>query len=240
MRQAPISVEALRSSGCVCVCVEIVSPRVVVACLVLCAAPYSTCPGHQHTPGHGAFIFSSSRSPTTYARTAAEAHVADADIAAVNCPGTLSLIGRAEGRENHAVVGEYDLAGVHHGRPAYRQRCGDAVLRYHAPEGRWLLAAAGAAGNVCSAFADGSAAAHPACGELAWHFWEVRRSAFVADPAVRTAFGRAIRKRVRRAAGATREPLQKEPLESRTQGSGQDSPLHVASIISAAFSRWHV
>jgi len=116
----------------------------------------------------------------------AQAHVADTEVAALDSPGTLSLIGRAVGRENHAAVGQYELIGIHHGRPTYRQPSGEAVLRFFAPEGRWLLSAAGATGNVCSAYADGAAAPHPACAELVWNFWEAHRSAFVPDPEVKT------------------------------------------------------
>lgn len=116
----------------------------------------------------------------------AQAHVADAEVAALDAPAMISLVGRARQLENFAACGEYQIYAVHHGRPMYKQKNGDVVLRYHSPEGRWLVSGFGAKGNVCSAFADGTGASHPGFAELQWNFWESKRNAFVTDPATRT------------------------------------------------------
>lgn len=144
----------------------------------ICVAYADACVNSQH-PAHAELVWHIWDSR-------AQAHLPDAEVAALDAPGTLSLVGRAVGRENHAAVGEYELQAVHHGRAAYRQRNGDAVIRFHAPEGRWLLSAAGAVGNVCSAFAEGAGAIHPGCPELVWQFWENQRNAFLPDPATKT------------------------------------------------------
>lgn len=118
--------------------------------------------------------------------TRAQAHVADADLAAVDAPAVVSLVGRAQGRENSAVAGEYELFAVHHGRPAYRQRHEDVMIRYMAaPEDRWLITTA-AVGNFCSAFADGGGAPHPGFATMQWHFWEQQRGAWICDPSTKT------------------------------------------------------
>lgn len=118
--------------------------------------------------------------------SAACGHLPDAEVAAVDSPATLSLVGRSSQRENHSINGEYELAAVHHGRPAYRQRNGEAVMRYHRPEKRWLIGAADARGNVCSAFAEGANALFPGAPGLHWHFWEAQRCSWLPDASVRT------------------------------------------------------
>mmetsp|Transcript_64285 Transcript_64285/g.139896 ORF Transcript_64285/g.139896 Transcript_64285/m.139896 type:complete len:508 (+) Transcript_64285:46-1569(+) len=120
---------------------------------------------------------------------AIQAHLPDPEVLAVDAPAMVSLVGRLEGRENCALNGEYDLVGAHHGRPAYRQRLGDAVLKFNAQENRWLLAVIGSLGNVCSAYADadciGHNARHPGCVELEWIFWESWQKNWAPDPEVR-------------------------------------------------------
>mmetsp|Transcript_51685 Transcript_51685/g.160020 ORF Transcript_51685/g.160020 Transcript_51685/m.160020 type:complete len:519 (+) Transcript_51685:80-1636(+) len=116
---------------------------------------------------------------------AAQAHVPDTDIMAVDAPATVAFVGRDAGRENSGVNGEYELLDVRYSRPAYRHRCADTVIRYYAPEDRWLVSAAAETGNVCSAFAEAAGAPHPGLPELEWHFWEAQRGAFVPDLAAR-------------------------------------------------------
>jgi len=116
----------------------------------------------------------------------AQTHVADAEVSALDAPAVVTLVGRTPGRANCIACGEYEIFAVHHGRPMYRQRNGSAVLRYCKPESRWLLSAASAKGNVCSAFANGMLATHPGFVELEWNFWEDSRKTFVPDPATRT------------------------------------------------------
>jgi hypothetical protein len=61
----------------------------------------------------------------------------------------------------------------------YRHRLGTAVLRFNAPDGRWLLAGPEMAGNSCVAFAEPGLLS--GLSGLHWHFWEARRGAFQLD-----------------------------------------------------------
>uniref|UniRef100_A0A7S4TAI7 Uncharacterized protein n=1 Tax=Alexandrium monilatum TaxID=311494 RepID=A0A7S4TAI7_9DINO len=114
----------------------------------------------------------------------AQAHLADPAVTVSDAPAVLSFVGRSVGCENSSAAGEYDLLEMCHGRPAYRHRGGPTVIRYHAPEDRWLLSAVAESGNVCSAFAEAMGTPHPGFPELQWHFWEGKKNAFVLDPAV--------------------------------------------------------
>lgn len=118
--------------------------------------------------------------------TLAQAHAPDPEVMAVDAPEAIALVGRDADRENCGANGEYELLDVRHGRPCYRHRCKDTLIRYYSPEDRWLVSAAAEAGNVCSAFADAAGSPHPGCPHLEWHFWEGQRGAFVLDPAART------------------------------------------------------
>jgi len=118
--------------------------------------------------------------------SSARTHMADAELAVLDAPSDVAVVGRGDGREHCAVNGEYELMGLCHGRPCYHHKSGGIVIRYHAPEDRWLMAANGAQGNICSAFAEASGGApHPALPQLDWHFWEAARGVFLPDPRTR-------------------------------------------------------
>lgn len=111
----------------------------------------------------------------------AQAHLLDPDVMVSDAPAVLSFVGRGPGCENSSLNGEYELLEMRHGRPAYRHRSGGAVIRYYAPEDRWLISAAAEGGNICSAYADARGTAHPGFPELEWCFWEGKRNAFMHD-----------------------------------------------------------
>eukprot|EP00428_Durinskia_dybowskii_P025399 CAMPEP_0170241890 /NCGR_PEP_ID=MMETSP0116_2-20130129/20716_1 /TAXON_ID=400756 /ORGANISM="Durinskia baltica, Strain CSIRO CS-38" /LENGTH=533 /DNA_ID=CAMNT_0010492735 /DNA_START=24 /DNA_END=1622 /DNA_ORIENTATION=- len=109
--------------------------------------------------------------------TPAAAHVLDMDLVVLDAPRHLSFVGRSP-----AAAGRYELVGVHHGRPSYRQIGGAGyVIRFYGPDSRWLLAAPGNVGTTCSAFAEGADLAHPASGDMLWRFWDGTRKAFYPD-----------------------------------------------------------
>lgn len=117
---------------------------------------------------------------------ATNSHVVDSSVVAFTAPTNVTLVGRAANRENFSANGEYALVGVANSRPLYKHKGGNAMLRFHAEEGRWLLSSIHDSGNSCCAFAEGTSAEHPGTSELQWQFWEPQLGSFVADPATRT------------------------------------------------------
>jgi hypothetical protein len=117
---------------------------------------------------------------------ATQRHVVDSSVVAFTAPTNVTLVGRAANRNNSSANGEYTLVGVSNSRPLYKHKSGNAMLRYHADEGRWLLSSIHDFGNACCAFAEGASIEHPGTSELQWHFWEPQLGSFSADPATRT------------------------------------------------------
>eukprot|EP00928_Gymnodinium_smaydae_P088833 TRINITY_DN72881_c0_g1_i1.p1 TRINITY_DN72881_c0_g1~~TRINITY_DN72881_c0_g1_i1.p1 ORF type:complete len:539 (-),score=110.91 TRINITY_DN72881_c0_g1_i1:49-1575(-) len=121
--------------------------------------------------------------------TAAQNFLPDSRFFVVDAPAAVSIFGRVPNRENSALNGEYELVAVHHGRPAYQDRHGQAVIKFDAQDNRWLLCRSSDVGRVCSAYAEPPAGvpapAHPGCSDLDWTFYEPSQSAFVHDPEVR-------------------------------------------------------
>jgi hypothetical protein len=143
----------------------------------ICVAYADDTVGSEH-PAHVEFVWKVWDST-------AQSHVEDGGLLALDAPSTVSLVGRALCRENGGgcgtgVNGEYLLCGAHGGRAMYRHCGGGAVLRFHAPEGRWLLSSPEMVGACCTAFAvPGSSRA--GFGGLEWHFWESRKGVFQLD-----------------------------------------------------------
>eukprot|EP00929_Paragymnodinium_shiwhaense_P071345 TRINITY_DN36282_c0_g2_i7.p1 TRINITY_DN36282_c0_g2~~TRINITY_DN36282_c0_g2_i7.p1 ORF type:complete len:474 (-),score=78.66 TRINITY_DN36282_c0_g2_i7:300-1721(-) len=92
----------------------------------------------------------------------------------LDSPPVVSIFGRSHGQENVSLIGTYDLIGVHHGKPMYRQRDGPFVIRFEAHQGE---------ANNFAAFADvvPGAEQHPGCLELVWNIFDARRNGFSAD-----------------------------------------------------------
>jgi len=112
-------------------------------------------------------------------------HQYDPDLASVDAIVVISFVGRAATRTNHSACGEYEIAGVHHGKPWYRQRNGEHEIRFYIPDGRWMVVDRSCTGNMCLAFADGPHQAHPGDAALVWHFFETLANNFQTDPAVK-------------------------------------------------------
>lgn len=113
---------------------------------------------------------------------ALRAHERDDQFMVTDAPLLISVLGRLSSHDNSTVNGEYELASIHHGRPAYQKVDADVVIKYDANDGRWLLGRPTDSGNVCTAFADALNTLHPGNPALEWHFWDTQRRNFVLDP----------------------------------------------------------
>lgn len=101
-------------------------------------------------------------------------------------PSSFHIVGRAAGRENADLCGEYVYAGSHAGRPAYLKRGAATAVRYAPRCGRWVIDRHGLRdSDVCVAFADDDGSQHPARVELLWHIWDSRSEAVCDRPRVR-------------------------------------------------------
>jgi len=117
--------------------------------------------------------------------SAAQAHVPDAEVIAISAPRSLTIVGRAGGRENDSVNGQYNFNSVFHGRPTYVHSRGDLGIRYVKEEHRWIIAVLGQGNSCCIAFAEASMFDHPGHIELDWMFWESIYRRFCPDPQTR-------------------------------------------------------
>lgn len=114
--------------------------------------------------------------------TASRRHVADPEFLVTVAPKAVQVMGRANGKENSALNGEYTLMGLHQGRVAYRKLNTKHVIRYWATGDRWLIDLNGLRDvDVCNAYADARGASHPGDPALCWHVWDTQRGRHIAD-----------------------------------------------------------
>lgn len=114
-------------------------------------------------------------------------HLRDPELLVTAAPSVVQVIGRACGKENWALNGEYRLVGLHQGRPAY-QKTGKFkhAIRYWEPGDRWLIDLEGLREvDVCNAYADAGGSLHPGNANLTWHVWDSQRSVHIRDPGLR-------------------------------------------------------
>lgn len=125
--------------------------------------------------------------------TARGEHVRDPEFLVTSAPATVQVVGRAPGKENCAMNGEYKLIGLHQGRVAYQKVGGKAkhAIRYWQLGDRWLIDLEGLRDmDVCNAFADAQnrrspvESANPEAQGLTWQIWDTARGKHVVDPCV--------------------------------------------------------
>lgn len=110
-------------------------------------------------------------------------HVRDPEFLVTAVPPTLQVVGRATGKENWALNGEYKLVGLHQGRVAYCKGNSKHCIRYWAAGDSWLVDLEGLRDvDVCNAYADARDTPHPAAQMLKWYVWHSARGRHVADP----------------------------------------------------------
>lgn len=122
----------------------------------------------------------------------AQAHVPDSEVISVAAPQTITLVGRAFGKENSIVNGRYELRGLCHGRPAYIHENGNLVIRYLQEEHRWAIAPVDEVGNNCLAYAEAGLSTHPGVVDLLWWFYEPQWGIFLQDVATRSMLAPAL------------------------------------------------
>ncbi|CAE8625190.1 unnamed protein product, partial [Polarella glacialis] len=116
---------------------------------------------------------------------AASHFTADPLVRATTAPLTLQVRGRAQGRENWDMCGDYVLAGTHFGRPAYQKPGTAMTIRFWPPRSRWLIDRNGfQASDACVAFTDSSDAEHPGNSSSLWYVFESSRGLHLSDPYV--------------------------------------------------------
>jgi len=118
--------------------------------------------------------------------SSSQAHVADSEVISVAAPRTVTLVGRALGRDADFVNGPYELARVAHGRPVYVHSKGELGIRYFHEEKRWAIVWLAQDNGTCLAYSEASTLEHPGHIDLEWMFWETQLQSFCADPATRT------------------------------------------------------
>ncbi|CAL1148965.1 unnamed protein product [Cladocopium goreaui] len=137
-------------------------------------------------------------------------HIRDPEFLVTAAPGTIQVLGRASGKENWALNGEYKLIGLHQGKVAY-QKAGKfkhAISSWIArvvPEtptpasfqksargywrvgDRWLIDLEGLRDvDICNAYADAQSTSYPGEIRLSWHIWDSTRQRHVLDSSLCT------------------------------------------------------
>jgi len=114
------------------------------------------------------------------------AFVLDPSVRTTIAPVSLQVCGRAEGRENSIINGEYVLVGSHNGRPAYMKRGSQIALRFWPPRSRWIIDNEGLRNtDACTAYLPCSLhSEHPGDACSVWHVYETARGDHLQDPSV--------------------------------------------------------
>jgi len=118
--------------------------------------------------------------------SSSQSHLPDSEVISVAAHRTITLVGRAAGRDNDFVNGPYTLARVLHGRPVYVHSRGDIGIRYFHEEKRWAIVCLAQDNGSCLAYTEATTAEHPGHIDLEWMFYESQLQNFCADPATRT------------------------------------------------------
>lgn len=109
-------------------------------------------------------------------------HVRDPEMLVTSAPASIQVVGRAAGRENFALNGEFFLIGLHQGRVAYKKKNSPHAIRYWALGDRWLIDLDGLRNvDVCNAYADAHGTGHPGAVGLQWHVWDTDKKRHVCD-----------------------------------------------------------
>mmetsp|Transcript_14779 Transcript_14779/g.40546 ORF Transcript_14779/g.40546 Transcript_14779/m.40546 type:complete len:508 (-) Transcript_14779:142-1665(-) len=109
-------------------------------------------------------------------------HVRDPEILVTSAPSSIQVVGRAAGRENFALNGQYHLVGLHQGRVAYQKGNSKSAIRYWALGDRWLIDLDGLRDvDVCNGYADAHGTSHPGAVGLQWHVWDSSRGRHALD-----------------------------------------------------------
>jgi len=121
-------------------------------------------------------------------------HVRDPELLVTSAPSTIQVVGRACGKENWALNGEYRLIGLHQGRVAY-QKVGKQkhAIRYWAIGDRWLVDLEGIRDvDVCNAYADARGVRHPGVPGLTWHVWDSAKGRHSVDTCLQSLIAPAV------------------------------------------------
>lgn len=114
--------------------------------------------------------------------TSAGRHVADPEFLVTPAPESIQVIGRATGKENAAMNGEYTLLGLHQGKVAYQKKGTRHTIRYWSRTDRWLIDMDGMRHlDVCNAWADARGTRHPGNPSLCWHIWDTDKKRHTVD-----------------------------------------------------------
>eukprot|EP00929_Paragymnodinium_shiwhaense_P015020 TRINITY_DN123021_c0_g1_i1.p1 TRINITY_DN123021_c0_g1~~TRINITY_DN123021_c0_g1_i1.p1 ORF type:complete len:512 (+),score=81.28 TRINITY_DN123021_c0_g1_i1:57-1592(+) len=114
--------------------------------------------------------------------TSHRCHVRDPELLVTAAPPVIQVIGRAHGKENWALNGEYKLIGLHQGQVAYQKVGSTHAIRYWTIGDRWLIDLEGLRDvDVCNAYADARGTSHPGHQSLTWHVWDSMRGRHVLD-----------------------------------------------------------
>lgn len=112
-------------------------------------------------------------------------HILDPSVYSTTAPKMLQVWGRAHGRENQCINGDYILEGGHCGRPLYRMQEPETFIRYYPPGKSWIISSSFREGGACIAWASCRRnSEYP--GDLCscWNVHESSRGAFLPDPAL--------------------------------------------------------
>jgi len=121
------------------------------------------------------------------------AHVRDPEFLVTAAPAAVQVVGRANGRENAAINGEYRLRGLHQGKVAYQRVGSKAAIRYWALGDRWLIDLDGLRDlDICNAFADARGSTHPGVPNLVWHVWDSSRGKHTVDTSLQAIHAPAV------------------------------------------------
>merc|ERR1719491_665109 len=107
----------------------------------------------------------------------------DARVCATTAPRSIRVHGRAAGRGNSDICGNYSLAGSIDGHPFYQQQGSNCMIYYLSSFRRWVINRSGnGATGMCLAYADSPAwMDHPASVLSLWYVYENSRGQHMPD-----------------------------------------------------------
>lgn len=109
-------------------------------------------------------------------------HVRDPELLVTAVPLQIQIVGRASGKENCDLNGEYKLIGLHQGRVAYIKEDKGHAIRYWAIGDRWLIDLEGLRDiDTCNGYTDARGTLHPGNPAFTWHVWDSTRGRHILD-----------------------------------------------------------
>lgn len=112
-------------------------------------------------------------------------HVPDIEVAAVDAPKTIMLLGRCSETPQHVANGCYELFGLLNSRPTYMHSNGTFLIQYANQLDHWTLL--DTRFSLCVAVAHAAGTMHPGCLDLVWQTAAAPRLLHVRGRAVQAA-----------------------------------------------------